>query len=746
MSRLTACLLTPLSCVVLAGMAKAQEGVPTAPAIAPESANRPRVFVPGKVETLKTEGRQGQALREEQLVVPFPADKPAIVYTFTSRGATTVRAVLQDPRYTRDAHSSMPGVPEDKVAAGQIDLVSTWDASLLPFSTYFIDLQGGDTTLLIRKAVDGVIAEGQLKAPERRDTLTVDRPVREGDALVVSTPAEVAGTYRVVAVGAGGSIKVGRVVAGKESVDFPVKATTQVSYVIERTGQPKTLFESEPSFARVSKEPGLPLTYVWPDPAFDRSSVWIERRIEAGDQPYELKLTVTIHNVGDRPAKVLGGLKIGGWQHPETKGPGMFSGPTAVLQASCLHVDGVEHVPFETLRSEAQESYENGGDAKANRTFPVGAQWVSIDTNYFLQAAIPTPITEVGGQCQLEFREFSVTTPGAWLIAASIVQPNSVDIPARLTGCVPGFLPATSPVAAGAKRCDEAYATLGADPAMGPEAVRALYEQKRKAASADASAVAALDAAWDMLKEQRQHQAVWRYNLVSGPKDTTFLDQSHPQLTRAVQFGWMDFVGAPLHKVMVWLHSVVGNWPFAIILLTILLKLLTWPLSQKSYVSMQKMKDIKPKLDELKRKFGNDRQKFAQEQMALMKREGVNPFAGCLPMLIQIPIWMGLYGAILGSVELYREPLGLWVPDLSSSDPYFILPLILGALMYVQTVLTPQSGMEEMQAKIMKYGMPIMFTVFMLFLPSGLVLYILVNTLLTIGQNLLIKRKMEAAS
>jgi YidC/Oxa1 family membrane protein insertase len=207
----------------------------------------------------------------------------------------------------------------------------------------------------------------------------------------------------------------------------------------------------------------------------------------------------------------------------------------------------------------------------------------------------------------------------------------------------------------------------------------------------------------------------------------------------------MTFVGAPLHKVMVWLNDLVGNWPFAIILLTLILKLVTWPLSQKSYVSMQRMKDIKPKLDELKQKFGNDRQKFAQEQMALMKREGVNPFAGCLPMLIQIPIWMGLYGAILGSVELYREPLGLWVTDLSSSDPYFIMPILLGVLMFVQTVLTPQTGMEEMQAKIMKYGMPIMFTVFMLFLPSGLVLYILVNTILTIGQNLLIKRKMEAA-
>ncbi len=702
-------------------------------------------IVPGKVETRSVETKTGQVHREERLTVAFPADKPAVVYTFTSRGATAARAVLQEPRYTRDPHSALPGVPAEKVAGGPIDLVSTWDPSLLPFSTYFVDLQATEGTLLLRRATDGVIAEGQLKAPEKRDGLVVDRPVKEGDTLTVTAPAEVAGTYRIVSVGAGGAVKVARVVDQKEAIDFPVKALTGVSYSIERTGAPKSLFESEPSFKRVSTEPGLPLVYVWPNPDFDRSPVWIERRIEAGTHPYELKLTVTIHNLGDKSLKVLGGLKIGGWQHPETKGPGMFSVPTGVLQASCQHVDGVEHVAFGVFQEEAHESYENGGDAKAGRSFPVGAQWVSIDTNYFLLAAIPTPITEVGGQCQLEFREYSMQTPGAWMIAGSIVQPNSTELPGRLTGCVPGWLPESSVVASGARRCDAAYQALGADRSTNPDTLKSLYEAKRKTVGADANAVKALDEAWDMLKEQRLHQAVWRYNLVSGPKDTNYLSLSHPELQKAVKFGWMTFVGAPLHKVMVWLHEVVGNWPFAIIILTLILKLLTWPLSQKSYTSMQKMKDLKPKLDELKLKHANDRQKFAQEQMALMKREGVNPFAGCLPMLIQIPIWMGLYGAILGSVELYREPLGLWVPDLSSSDPYFVMPILLGILMFVQTLLTPQSGMEEMQAKIMKYGMPIMFTVFMLFLPSGLVLYILVNTLLTIGQNLLIKRKMEAA-
>jgi YidC/Oxa1 family membrane protein insertase len=132
--------------------------------------------------------------------------------------------------------------------------------------------------------------------------------------------------------------------------------------------------------------------------------------------------------------------------------------------------------------------------------------------------------------------------------------------------------------------------------------------------------------------------------------------------------------------------------------------------------------------------------------MALMKSEGVNPFAGCFPMLLQFPIWIGLYGAILGSVELYREPLGFWITDLSAADPWFVLPVIEGLLMFAQTALTPSTnGMEGGQAVFMKYGMPIMFTTFMLLLPSGLVLYIIINTALTIAQNLIIKRRMKTA-
>ena len=155
------------------------------------------------------------------------------------------------------------------------------------------------------------------------------------------------------------------------------------------------------------------------------------------------------------------------------------------------------------------------------------------------------------------------------------------------------------------------------------------------------------------------------------------------------------------------------------------------------------MFDPKPELDKLKKEHGDDKQAFNKAMFALYKRHKVNPLGGCLPMLLQMPIWIALYRTIAGAVELYHTPLGLWIDDLSASDPYFIMPVCMGALMIVQNAISGSTAsMDGMQAKLMKWGMPIMFTAFMMFLPSGLVLYILVNTILTIFQNLYIRRRL----
>jgi YidC/Oxa1 family membrane protein insertase len=713
--------------------ARAQEPQPgQAPAGPVEPAPTRGQAVAGRVEVGVIDGQQPE--REERVIVELPA----VHYTFTSRGATLARAVLQEPRFTQAAHAPIAGAPAEKLVAGPIDMVTTWGTKWLPFSSVFGKLSyPGQATITVRahpggQVQGGVVKGGVLEAPLKRSELIVDRAVASDDILKVVAPASIAGEYRVSAVGAGGSITPNR--------PFADGAVDGVVYELTRSGAVEHLYEGDRSFTRISPTPGLPLVYVWPNPATDSSPIWIERRIDVGTHPYELKLAVTVHNLGDQLAQVQNGLRIGGWQHPEAKGPSMFGAPTPVLQASCLALDGVESAPFSSLRGEAIEKWEMGQPAVDLRSFPTGAQWVATDTNYFIQAAVPTPISELGGQCQLGLRDFDPTVPGAWVMWAQFQGANVIEIPGRVDACLPEWLDAQNPHVPKGESCKPHLERLGLTVASSLDEVRRGWE-KTRAAGGD---IDAIDRSYEALKNRRQ--ATWRFNLYNGPKDTTHLAASHPDLKRSVQFGWISFIGAPMHQVLVWFHGGLGSWPFAIILLTLVLKLVTWPLSQKSYMSMQRMKNLKPKLDELKKKVGGDRQKFAQEQMALMKREGVNPFAGCLPMLLQLPIWIGLYGAILGSVELYHEPMGLWVPDLSSPDPYYVMPILVGIIQAVQMWLTPQTATDEMQAKIMKYGMPIMFTLFMLFLPSALVLYILVNSLLTIAQNLLIKRKMEAAA
>ncbi len=177
----------------------------------------------------------------------------------------------------------------------------------------------------------------------------------------------------------------------------------------------------------------------------------------------------------------------------------------------------------------------------------------------------------------------------------------------------------------------------------------------------------------------------------------------------------------------------------AIILLTLVVKIITYYPTMRSFVQMQRMASLKPLMDELKVKYEGDKQKQSAELMALYKREKVNPLGGCLPMLLQMPIWIALYRTIYASVDLFQAPMGLWITDMTQPDPYFVMPVVLGGLMFLQQKMTPTT-MDNAQAKMMLYAMPIMFGVFSLFLPSALNLYILVNTILSIGQQWYLRR------
>ena len=227
-----------------------------------------------------------------------------------------------------------------------------------------------------------------------------------------------------------------------------------------------------------------------------------------------------------------------------------------------------------------------------------------------------------------------------------------------------------------------------------------------------------------------------------GPQETGVLAHVAPGLQLVVDYGLLKILAEPLFWVLRWIHALVGNWGWAIIILTILIKLLFYPLNAKAGRSMAQMKVLAPKMEKLKELYGDDRQKLNQAMMELYRTEKINPLGGCLPILVQIPVFIALYWVLLGSIELRHAPWLGWIRDLSAPDPYFILPVIYAVSMFIQTKINPQPA-DPVQARVMLI-MPIMFSVFFLFFPAGLVLYWVVQNLLSIVQQWYINRTLAA--
>jgi len=232
--------------------------------------------------------------------------------------------------------------------------------------------------------------------------------------------------------------------------------------------------------------------------------------------------------------------------------------------------------------------------------------------------------------------------------------------------------------------------------------------------------------------------------LFVGPKLQSQLEEVSPTLKLTVDYGWLTILSEPLFWLLSKVHGFVGNWGLAIILVTILIKLVFYKLTETSGRSMAKMREIQPRMKALQERYKDDRQQLSQAMMELYKREKVNPAAGCLPILIQMPFFLAFYWVLLESVEMRQAPFALWITDLSSRDPYFILPLIMGAAMFFQQKLNPAPA-DPVQAKVMQI-MPVVFTGFFAFFPSGLVLYWVTNTLLSIAQQWRINNVVAAES
>jgi YidC/Oxa1 family membrane protein insertase len=244
-------------------------------------------------------------------------------------------------------------------------------------------------------------------------------------------------------------------------------------------------------------------------------------------------------------------------------------------------------------------------------------------------------------------------------------------------------------------------------------------------------------------KIEPKQKSSYEMNGFFGPKflhelDAVKVSGVDAHLGDAINYGWTEAIARPMLAVLKAVHLAIPNWGLAIIVLTILLKAITWWPTTKSMKSMREMAKLKPEIDKLKAKYGDDKQKFNLATMELYKQKGISPLGGCLPMLIQMPIYIALYAMLGNSVELYRSSFFGWITDLTGPDKYFITPLLTGALMFAQQKTQPTPS--DSQQKMMQYMMPVMFTAFSIFLPSGLTIYILTNTLLTMAQQLWMNR------
>jgi YidC/Oxa1 family membrane protein insertase len=229
-----------------------------------------------------------------------------------------------------------------------------------------------------------------------------------------------------------------------------------------------------------------------------------------------------------------------------------------------------------------------------------------------------------------------------------------------------------------------------------------------------------------------------------GPKDQYVLDEIAPFLGLTIDYGFLSMISKPLFWLLLQIQSLVTNWGFAIIVITLVVKGAMYPLTKAQYTSMAKMRELAPKMAQLKERFGDDRQKMSQATMEMYKKEKVNPAGGCLPMIIQMPIFLALYWVFLESVELRHAPFFFWIEDLSTMDPYFILPVFMGVSMFVMQKMQPMTIQDPMQQKIMQY-MPVAFSVFMAWFPSGLVLYWFVSNMISIAQMKIIFSGIEKA-
>lgn len=230
----------------------------------------------------------------------------------------------------------------------------------------------------------------------------------------------------------------------------------------------------------------------------------------------------------------------------------------------------------------------------------------------------------------------------------------------------------------------------------------------------------------------------------AGPKDYNVLTALDPKLSQVIEYGWFTFIAKPMFAMLQVIHSYVGNWGWTIVLVTILIKAILYPLAYKGMVSMNRLKELAPKVKQIQEKYKDDKQKSSMHMMELYKKEGANPMGGCLPIILQIPVFFAIYRVLLNAIELKGAEWIWWIEDLALMDPYYILPILMGVTMFIQQKITPNQMQDEMQKKLFM-ALPIIFTFFFLWFPAGLTLYWFINNLFTVAQQYYVNKIFETA-
>lgn len=667
----------------------------------------------------------------------------------------------QKPKTADPEWKNEYGMPPERVEAGPYQVVGTWDPYLvehlssgqvvrhlnLPFHFQPDRLEYTDKrtiTRLVRgeSVLEAVGADGtvfRLKNAPAKDDLGLqvgDQVVAEGLAGVTITQVVNQRTFKVAEV---------------------LESAPAVARV-ERVGQPVDQYAADSRFVEVKSPAEGVRRFVWPNPDRDVSDVFVQRDWWVKDA-YLLGSRTQVINLADVDMNVDYRIVVTGWVDPNKEPPGMFDTPVGAWAPACYVEDELESMELRELLVDSGWGCGFGSEVRfpSEVAYSGAVSWYGINSQYFIIAGVFPQDGGVKGTCNIGgFRwDGKHANSSARFMPTGVITSGFGTgeelLPGSAVACLPDWFPhgrRTPDI-----RCADAAEKFGVtlDSLDSANLRLALRRYKEKTGNDDeAQQLKVMLSAYG----KSQSSGSVEFGVYAGPKDLELLATADPTetLDKSLDFWFVGFLARPMLYLLKLFHSWFANWALAIVFLTVMIKLLLLPVNHKMYTNMQKMQQLKPDMETIQKKYGESpsmeqRQKMQKETMDLYKRRGVNPLGGCFPMLLQFPVYIALYRCIYSAVDLYQQPLFGWIHDMTQADPYYILPVALGGFMFIQQLFMPTSpGVDATQQKIMKYGMPFFFSIIMLWLPSGLVFYIFTNTVISIGQQWFIKRRLAVAS